>query len=64
MELVEVWHQLGESVLRSRRKVCMTCHFFRHRVTADGIPDLTCELHRALIPQRCPPAPLAGLAAR
>ena len=53
MEFVEVWPQLGEPVLRSSRsrKVCMTCHFFRHRVAADGIPELTCELHRALIPQ-------------
>jgi hypothetical protein len=53
MEFVEVWPQLREPVLRSSRsrKVCMTCHFFRHRVAADGIPELTCELHRALIPQ-------------
>jgi len=29
----------------------MSCHFFRHRGTKDGIPKLTCELHRALIPQ-------------
>ena len=52
-ELVEVWLQLREPVLRSSRsrKVCMTCHFFRHRVAADGIPELTCKLHRALIPQ-------------
>jgi hypothetical protein len=64
MKLVEVWHQLGEPVLRSGRKVGMTCHFFRHRVTADGIPDLTRQLHCALIPQRCPPAPLGGLVAR
>ncbi len=53
MECVEVWPQHREPVLRSSRsrKVCMTCHFFRHRVAADGIPELTCELHRALIPQ-------------
>lgn len=53
MEFVEAWPQLREPVLRSSRsrKVCMTCHFFRHRVAADGIPVLTCELHRALIPQ-------------
>ena len=52
-ELVEVWLQLREPVLRSRRsrKVCMSCHFFRHRVAADGIPEFTCELHRALIGQ-------------
>jgi len=43
MEFVEVWPQLREPVLRSSRsrKVCMTCHFFRHRVAADGIPELT-----------------------
>lgn len=33
------------------RKLCITCHFYRHRVAADGIPELACELHRALIPQ-------------
>jgi hypothetical protein len=37
MELVEVWHQLRDPVLRSRRTVCMTCHFFCDRVAADGI---------------------------
>ena len=53
MEFIEVWPQLREPVLRSSRsrKVCMTCHFFRHRVATDGIPELICELHRALIPQ-------------
>lgn len=58
MDSVEAWSvqaapMLAAPVLRSSRsrKVCMTCQFFRHRAVDDGIPLLTCELHRALVPQ-------------
>lgn len=53
MGSAEGWSLLSPSVLRGShsRKVCMTCHFFRHRAVEGGIPLLTCELHGALVPQ-------------
>jgi hypothetical protein len=33
------------------RKVCMTCHWFRHHAGAQCIPLLTCQLHQGLIAQ-------------
>lgn len=50
-EPVEQWPWLGKDLLipcRSRR-VCLTCHFFRHHPSGDGIPVLTCHLHQGLI---------------
>jgi len=42
-----------EGVLRASRsrKVCMTCHWFRHHARAERIPVLTCQLHRGQIPR-------------
>jgi hypothetical protein len=31
------------------RKVCMTCHWFRHHAGVNCIPVLTCQLHQGLI---------------
>ena len=52
MELpIEKWPYLDEEVLlRSRtRKVCMTCHWFRHHAVVNCIPVLTCQLHQGLL---------------
>ncbi len=58
---IEDWPYLDEAVLlRTRsRKVCMTCHWFRHHAGVNCIPVLTCQLHQGLIahgehlPNRC-----------
>jgi hypothetical protein len=50
---VEEWPYLDQEVLvpsRSRR-VCLTCHFFRHHAGPNCIPLLTCQLHQGLIAQ-------------
>ena len=49
----EAWPYLDGEVLRSSRsrKVCMTCHWFRHHAGAQCIPLLTCQLHQGLIAQ-------------
>jgi len=36
------------AAIRSRR-VCMTCHWFRHHAGVNCIPVLTCQLHQGLI---------------
>jgi hypothetical protein len=48
---IEEWAYLDEDVLRASRsrKVCLTCHFFRHHSGVNCIPLLTCQLHRGLI---------------
>ena len=48
---IEDWPYLDEAVLlRTRsRKVCMTCHWFRHHAGVNCIPLLTCQLHQGLI---------------
>jgi hypothetical protein len=48
---VEDWPYLESDVLvKTRsRKVCMTCHWFRHHSGVNGIPLLTCQLHQGLI---------------
>ncbi len=50
---VEEWPFLDQQVLvKSRsRKVCMTCHWFRHHSGINCIPLLTCQLHQGLLPQ-------------
>ena len=47
----EQWHYLDEEVLVASRsrKVCMTCHWFRHHAGVNGIPVLTCQLHQGLL---------------
>ena len=47
----EEWHYLDEAVLLKTRsrKVCMTCHWFRHHAGVNCIPVLTCQLHQGLI---------------
>jgi len=50
-EPLDEWPWLGRDVLlptRSRR-VCMTCHWFRHHASGGGIPQLTCQRHQALL---------------
>jgi hypothetical protein len=41
----EVWPYLDQDVLRPSRsrKVCMTCHWFRHHAGKECIPVLTCH---------------------
>jgi hypothetical protein len=48
---VEEWPYLDEGTLvKTRsRKVCMTCHWFRHHAGVNCIPLLTCQLHQGLI---------------
>jgi hypothetical protein len=48
---VEVWPYLdGDVLLKTRsRKVCTTCHWFRHHAGVNWIPVLTCQLHQGLI---------------
>ena len=43
---IEEWPYLdGEVLLKTRsRKVCMTCHWFRHHAGVNCIPVLTCQL--------------------
>ena len=45
------WPDLdGGVLLKTRcRKVCMSCHWFRHHAGVNGIPVLTCQLHQRLI---------------
>ena len=48
---IEEWPFLDSGVLvqgRSR-KVCMSCHWFRHHAGMNCIPVLTCQLHQGLI---------------
>jgi hypothetical protein len=42
--VIEDWPWLDQAVLRSSRsrKVCMTCHWFRHHAGVNCIPMLTC----------------------
>ena len=49
----EAWPYLEQDVLRPSRsrKVCMTCHWFRHHAGPQCIPLLTCQLHQGLIGQ-------------
>jgi len=50
---IEEWPYLGQEVLvpARSRKVCMTCHWFRHHAGVNCIPLLTCQLHQGLIAQ-------------
>ena len=50
---IEEWPYLDEGTLvKTRsRKVCMTCHWFRHHAGVNCIPVLTCQLHQGLIGQ-------------
>ena len=49
----EAWPYLDSDVLLASRsrKVCMTCHWFRHHAGGQCIPLLTCQLHQGLIAQ-------------
>ena len=61
-EEIEAWPYLDEGVLLKTRsrKVCMTCHWFRHHAGVNCIPVLTCQLHQGLnahgehLTSRCP----------
>ena len=48
---IEEWPYLDEVVLLKTRsrKVCMTCHWFRHHAGVNCIQVLTCQLHQGLI---------------
>jgi hypothetical protein len=48
---IEEWPHLdSEVLLRTRsRKVCMTCHWFRHHAGVNCIPVPTCQLHQGMI---------------
>jgi hypothetical protein len=50
---VEEWPYLDQEVLLTTRsrKVCMTCHWFRHHAGVNCIPLLTCQLHQGMIAQ-------------
>ena len=49
---IEEWSYLEcDVLLKTRsRKVCMTCHWFRHHAGVNCIPVLACHLHQSLIP--------------
>ena len=61
-EAPESWPQLDTSLLIPSRskQVCLTCRSFRHHLSDDEIPLLTCQFHQGLIGQgehltrRCP----------
>jgi hypothetical protein len=48
---IEEWSYLDERALQKSRsrKVCMTCHWFRHHAGVNCIPVLTCQLNQGLI---------------
>jgi hypothetical protein len=48
---IEEWPYLDGAVLQKcrSRRVCMTCHWFRHHAGVNGIPLLTCRFHQGLI---------------
>jgi hypothetical protein len=48
---IEEWPYLHESTLQKTdsRRICMTCHWFRHHAGVNCIPVLTCQLHQELI---------------
>ena len=50
---MEEWPYLDQDVLVTTRsrKVCMTCHWFRHHAGPNCIPLLTCQLHQGLLAQ-------------
>jgi len=50
LDTPENWPYLEQDVLRKTRsrKVCMTCHWFRHHAGVNCIPVLTCQLHQGL----------------
>ncbi len=50
-EAIEEWPYLDQDmqIMDRSRKVCMTCHWFRHHAGASWIPVLTCQLHRGLL---------------
>ena len=62
LEAPESWPQLDPSLLIPSRskQVCLTCRSFRHHLSDDEIPLLTCQFHQGLIGQgehltrRCP----------
>jgi len=48
---IDEWLYLDLEVLlpSSHRKFCLSCHWFCHQAEPDGIPLLTCQLHRGLL---------------
>jgi hypothetical protein len=52
-EAWEGWAYLDDGVLIASRsrKVCMTCHWFRHQAGVTCIPQLTCQLQQ--LTHRC-----------
>jgi len=47
----EEWPYLDEELLLQcrSRKICMSCHWFRHHAGVNCIPLLTCQLHQGLL---------------
>ena len=45
------WPYLDDEVLVASRsrKVCLTCHWFRHHTGVNGIPVRNCQLHQGLL---------------
>jgi len=62
LRVPESWPHLDSSLLIPSRskQVCLTCRSFRHHLSDDEIPLLTCQFHQGLIGQgehltrRCP----------
>jgi hypothetical protein len=62
LHATESWPHLDSSLLIPSRskQVCLTCRSFRHHLSDDEIPLLTCQFHQGLIGQgehltrRCP----------
>ena len=52
MEDWQEWDYLEEETLiRKRRKICITCNHFRYSTTSSCVTILTCPFHQKLIPQ-------------
>jgi len=68
LDAPEDWPYLEQDVLRKTRsrKVCMTCHWFRHHAGVNCIPVLTCQLHQGLSHRQSPQGSVvaAGIFAR
>ena len=50
-QAIDEWPFLDQDLLVSTRsrKVCMTCHWFRHQAGVSCILVLTCQLHQGLL---------------
>ena len=52
MDDLKDWGYLGDEILvKKRRKICITCNYFRYSMTSSYATILTCPFLQKLIPQ-------------